>query len=332
MSKKILITGANGFLGSALTRFAKKKKFNVRALVRDGSDISNLEKLNVEIFRGDLRDKYSINNAVKSCSIFFHAAADYRLWAKKKSEIYESNVLGTQNLIDAIKNIKNHKMVYTSSVATIGLGEKKSNEETPVTFKDMVGDYKKSKYLAEKLVENCVRKEELNCVIVNPSTPIGPGDIKPTPTGMVILQMLRGKMPAYVETGLNFVHVDDVANGHFLALQKGLVGNKYILGGENMSFKDFLDLIAEYGEVPKTNFRISTSPLYPFAYMNEILGSTLKDYEPMLTLDGLKMSEKKMFFSSEKAKKNLGYRPRNVKDAIKESVMWMKQFFLDKSK
>ena len=331
MSKKILITGANGFLGSALTRLAKKKKFNVRVLVRDQSDISNLKNLDVEIFRGDLRDKYSINNATKGCSIFFHAAADYRLWAKKKSEIYESNVLGTQNLINAIKNIKNHKMVYTSSVATIGLSETESNEETPVTFNDMLGDYKKSKYLAEKLVENCVKSENLNCIIVNPSTPIGQGDIKPTPTGKIILQMLRGKMPAYVDTGLNFVHIDDVAIGHFLALQKGLIGNKYILGGENMPFKVFLDLIAEYGEVTKTNFKIPTTPLYPFAYLNELLGSIFNNYEPMLTLDGLKMSEKKMYFSSQKAKKNLGYRPRNVKDAIKDSVIWMKRTFLYKN-
>ena len=328
MSKTILITGANGFLGSAITRKALEKKYKVKVLVRQTSDISNLENLDVEIFRGDLRRKDTIIDAFKDCYIFFHVAADYRLWARKRSEIYESNVLGTQNVIELIKGIPKHKLVYTSSVATLGnetTGE--SDENTPVKFEQMVGDYKKSKFLAENIVMNHIKNKNLKCTIVNPSTPIGPRDIKPTPTGKIVLQMLKKKMPAYVETGLNFVHVDDVAEGHFQALEKGKNGEKYILGGENMSFKNFLDLIAEQANVPKVNIKIPSKPLYPFAFLNEILAFFMKNYEPMLTINGLRMSEKKMYFSSEKAKKELGYRPRNVKNAIKDCVNWMNEKF-----
>jgi dihydroflavonol-4-reductase len=328
MSKKILITGANGFLGSAITRKALEKKFKVKVLVRETSDISNLKNLDVEIFRGDLSRKDTIIDAFKNCHTFFHVAADYRLWARKVSEIYESNVLGTQNVIELIKDIPNHKLVYTSSVATLGtqaLGE--SNENTPVKFEQMVGDYKKSKYLAENIVMDYIKNKNLKCIIVNPSTPIGPRDIKPTPTGKIVLQMLKKKMPAYVETGLNFVHVDDVAEGHFQALENGKNGEKYILGGENMSLKKFLDLIAQQANVPKINIKIPSKPLYPFAFLNEILAFFMKNYEPMLTINGLRMSEKKMYFSSEKAKKELGYRPRNVKNAIKDCVVWMNEQF-----
>ena len=328
MSKKILITGANGFLGSAITRKAIEKKYKVKVLVRETSDISNLENLDVEIFRGDLRRKETIIDAFKDCNIFFHVAADYRLWVRKISEIYESNVLGTQNVIELIKGIPKHKLVYTSSVATLGteaIGE--SDENTPVKFEQMVGDYKKSKFLAENIVMDYIKNKNLKCTIVNPSTPIGPRDIKPTPTGKIVLQMLKKKMPAYVETGLNFVHVDDVAEGHFQALEKGKNGEKYILGGENMSFKHFLDLIAEQANVPKVNIKIPSKPLYPFAFLNEILAFFMKNYEPMLTINGLRMSEKKMYFSSEKAKKELGYRPRNIKNAIKDSVSWMNEKF-----
>lgn len=328
MSKKILITGANGFLGSAITRKALDKKYKVLVLVRECSDISNLKDLDVQIFRGDLRKKDTIVDAFKNCQTFFHVAADYRLWARNPSEIYESNLLGTQNVIELIKDIPKHKLVYTSSVATLGIENSgESNENTNVKFEQMIGDYKKSKYLAEKIVMDYIKNKNLKGVIVNPSTPIGPGDIKPTPTGKIVLQMLQKKMPAYVETGLNFVHVDDVAQGHFLALEKGKNGEKYILGGENMSLKSFLDLIADQVNVPKTNIKIPSKPLYPFAFLNEMLAFFIKGYEPMLTINGLKMSEKKMYFSSEKAKKELGYRPRNVKNAIKDCVIWMNRQF-----
>ena len=328
MSKKIFITGANGFLGTSITKLALKKKFKVRALVRKNSDISNLKKLNVEIVYGDLRDYKSLESAIGDCKIFLHVAADYRLWVRKKFEIYESNLQGTQNLIDIIKKIKNHRIVFTSSVATIGIGDCVSNEDTFVDFSQMIGDYKKSKYLSEKIVKQNINSGSINCIIVNPSTPIGPGDLKPTPTGNVILQVLLKKMPAYVETGLNIVHVDDVAQGHFQALEKGKIGERYILGGENLEFKKFLDLICTYANLRKINFRMPKKPLYPFAYLNESFAMIDKSYTPMLTVNGLKMSEHKMFFSSEKAKKYLGYRPRNINNAIKDSVDWFRKYFI----
>tara|TARA_B100000989_G_scaffold296381_1_gene279493 strand:- start:618 stop:1607 length:990 start_codon:yes stop_codon:yes gene_type:complete len=328
MSKKIFITGANGFLGFSITKIALKKKFKVRALVRRNSNISHLKKLNVEIVYGDLRDYKSLESAVKDCKIFFHVAADYRLWVRKRPEIYESNVHGTQNLIEAVKKINNHRMIFTSSVATIGNSDGVSDENTFVDFSQMIGDYKKSKYLSEKIIKQNVDFGSLNCIIVNPSTPIGPGDLKPTPTGNVILQVLLKKMPAYVETGLNIVHVDDVALGHFQALEKGKIGERYILGGDDLEFKKFLDLICNYAKLPMINFRMPRKPLYPLAYLNQSFAMIDKNYTPMLTVDGLKMSEHKMFFSSEKAKKYLGYRPRNANSAIKDSVDWFRNFFI----
>ena len=300
MQKKILITGANGFLGSAIVKLAIKKKYKVKALVRNNSNTKNLDKLNVEIIRGDLRKKEDVKKAVNECKIFFHVAADYRLWARKPSELYESNVVGTQNLLDEIKKVKNHKLAYTSSVATLGLTNKtalSSTEDTPVCFSDMIGDYKKSKYLAEKLVIDYINNGSIKSVILNPSTPIGSGDIKPTPTGNIILQLLRNKMPGYVDTGLNFVHVNDVALGHFQALKSGTLGEKYILGGENMSLKTFLEKVADFGNVPKPRIKLISSPLYPLAYLNQLFAFLLR-YDPMLTIDGLRMSEKKnvLFF------------------------------------
>ena len=191
----------------------------------------------------------------------------------------------------------------------------------------MIGDYKKSKFIAEQIFQEYVKSKKISGIILNPSTPIGPGDFKPTPTGKIILQMLNRKMPAYVDTGLNFVHVDDVALGHFLALEKGKIGQRYILGGENLMFKDFLDFISDYASIPKIVYKLSPKYLYPFAYMNEFFASILNNYDPMLTVDGLSMSKQKMFFSSEKAKKQLGYRPRDIKSAIKDAVDWIKMKF-----
>ena len=219
---------------------------------------------------------------------------------------------------------KKKKLIFTSSVATLGLVDNQiSNENTPVSYNDMIGHYKKSKYLAEDLVNKYVRKKKLNAIIVNPSTPIGPGDIKPTPTGKIILDVVKKKMPAYVDTGLNFVHVDDVAEGHFLALQYGKSGERYILGGDNIIFKDFLDFISDYANVPKVRIKLHTTYLYLFARLNEFFSKYLIDNNPSFTVDGLRMSEKKMFFSSDKAKKKLHYRPRPSKDAIKDSVDWI---------
>ena len=329
MSKKILVTGANGFLGSAITNLAVKKGFKVSVLVRKNSNYDNLKNISSKInfFYGDIRDLDSIHDAIRSNEIIFHVAADYRLWARKKSEIYASNVYGTENI--ALKVLELNKMlIYTSSVATLALKKNQISDETfEPNLREISGDYKKSKFLAESIVKNLVKKK-LKAIIVNPSTPIGPGDIKPTPTGRIILDMLKKKIPAYVETGLNFVHVEDAAEGHFLALKHGKIGEKYIIGGHNISFKDFLDLVAEYGNVPKVKFKLNPRYLYFFAKVNEFFAKYFFKYNPTLTVDGLKMSEKKMYFSSDKAKKKLHYRPRDVKNAIKDSVNWMKKYFI----
>ena len=327
MSKKILITGANGFLGSAITKLALNKGYKVSVLVRKNSNLDNLMKFKSKInfFYGDLRDKDDLYEPVKESDIIFHVAADYRLWSRKPSEIYDTNVHGTENLALLVLKLKK-KLVYTSSVAALGLDKDGGNETTEVEFDQMIGDYKKSKYLAEKIIEKLVKKD-LKVIIVNPSTPIGPGDIKPTPTGKIILDVLKGKMPAYVDTGLNFVHVDDVAEGHFLALEKGKIGEKYILGGENLNFKDFLDMVSEIGNVPKVNFQINFKYLIPLAFLNEFLCKFFISRNPSLTIDSLKMSSKKMFFSSMKAKKKLGYRPRPAKNAIKDAINWMNNYF-----
>ncbi|MBD22466.1 MAG: NAD-dependent dehydratase [Alphaproteobacteria bacterium] len=333
MKKKILVTGANGFLGSAIVKLALKKGFKVNVLVRKSSNADNLKTISskVNFFYGDVRDFESIHEAVNASDIIFHVAADYRLWARKKSDIYASNVLGTENV--ALKVIElNKKLIYTSSVATLALKENQiSNETFEPNFSDVTGDYKKSKFLAELIVKNLVKKKKLKAIVVNPSTPIGPGDIKPTPTGRIILDMLKKKIPAYVETGLNFVHVDDAAEGHFLALKYGKIGERYIIGGQNMSFKDFLDKVAEYGNVPRVKFKLIPKYLYFFAIINEFFAKFIFNYNPTFTLDSLKMSEKRMYFSSDKAKKKLHYRPRDVKSAIKDSVNWMNEYFIQKS-
>ncbi len=330
MVKKILITGANGFLGSSITKLAIKKGYKVNVLVRKDSDLTNLKSnfSKIKLYYGDLKNIDSLHNPVKDSDIIFHIAADYRLWSRKPSEIYESNVHGTENIsIKAIEFSK--KMIYTSSVATLSIKEGKiSDENSEAIFDEMYGDYKKSKYLAEKIVLKLVKKKKLKAIITNPSTPIGPGDIKPTPTGKIILDVLEKRMPAYVDTGLNFVHVDDVAEGHFLALKYGKIGEKYILGGQNLDFKEFLDLVSDIGNVPKINFKINQKYLYLFAYVNEIIAKYFYHYNPSLTIDGLRMSEKKMFFSSKKAKKVLNYRPRDVKNAIKDAVIWTKKNFV----
>tara|TARA_B100000035_G_scaffold231671_1_gene199851 strand:- start:617 stop:1612 length:996 start_codon:yes stop_codon:yes gene_type:complete len=328
MVKKILITGANGFLGSAITKLGIKKGYKVNILVRKDSNLANLKPFlsKLKIYYGDLKDIESLHQPVKESDIIFHVAADYRLWSRKPAEIYSTNVYGTENI--ALKALMYNKMlIYTSSVATLKLQKGLiSDENSKAKFEEMTGDYKKSKFLAEKIILSLTKKK-LKAIIVNPSTPIGEGDIKPTPTGKIILDVLRKEMPAYVDTGLNFVHVDDVAEGHFLALKYGKIGEKYILGGENLNFKDFLDLVSETAKVPKVKFKINQKYLYFFAFINEIIARHIFYYNPSLTLDGLKMSEKKMFFSSEKAKKLLRYRPRNVKSAIKDSVKWTKNHF-----
>jgi dihydroflavonol-4-reductase len=316
-----LVTGATGFVGSAVARALLARGEAVRVLARPGGDRRNIGGLDVEIAEGDLTDAASLAAALKGANALYHVAADYRLWARDPRVLYAANVEGTKALMRAAAEAGVARIVYTSSVATLGLRAdgNPATEETPVSFADMIGDYKKSKYLAEEAVREMVARDGLPCVIVNPSTPVGPRDIKPTPTGRMIYEAASGRMPAYVDTGLNIVHVDDVAAGHLLAFDKGEVGERYILGGENMGLKDILQTIARLTgrTAPKTE--LPRAPLYPIAIVAEAVAA-LTGREPFLTRDGLRMARKKMFFSSARAEEKLGYRARAAEQALRDAI------------
>ena len=320
---KTLITGANGFVGSAVMRHCLDAGQEVRVIVRPGSNRKNLVDLDVEIFEGDLQDKISLQNAVKNCNAVFHVAADYRLWIPDPDNMYQTNVKGTRDLMLASAETGVDKIVYTSSVAVLGVNSDgtPANEETPVTVGDIIGHYKRSKYLAEKEVSKLVNKNGLPAVIVNPSTPLGPRDIKPTPTGNIILDTLNDRMPAYVDTGLNIVHVDDVAKGHLLAFEKGKIGERYILGGENLSLQAILGIICELADKQAPKIKLPHNLILPDAWCMERWADISKK-EPRATVDGIRMSKKLMYFSSDKAINDLGYEVRPVKEAIRDAIDW----------
>ena len=318
-----LVTGANGFVGSALTRFLLDAGHEVRVLVRAESNRKNLSGLDVEIINGDLRDPDKLGRACRNCNYLFHVAADYRLWVPRPEEIYHINVDGTENLMLAAAEANIERIVYTSSVATLGYNRDKSpaNEDTPSSLDSMVGHYKRSKYLAEQKVKMMVEQFNLPVVIVNPSTPIGPRDIKPTPTGKIVVDTLNGNMPAYVNTGLNIVHVDDVARGHYLALQSGHTGERYILGGENRTLYQILSTIDELTGIYRRRIRLPHRVVLPVAWcMEKIAAITGK--EPRATVDSVRMAKKFMYFSSEKAVKNLGYTFRPARLALADAIQW----------
>jgi len=323
-----LVTGATGFVGSVVARLLIEKGEPVRVLVRSNSDRRNLEHLEVEIVEGDLNDPTSLKKAVKGCNALYHVAADYRLWIPKPDEIYKTNVEGSRSLLLAAAEAGVEKMIYTSSVATLGINPDgtPSNEDTPVSLENMIGHYKRSKFLAERAVQELVDKEGLPVVIVNPSTPIGPGDIKPTPTGRMILDAVNGKTPAYVDTGLNLVHVEDVARGHLLAFEKGQFGQRYILGGEDMSLKEILTTIAKLTDQKPPKIKLPHSVVMPIAYISEAWAKLTNGSEPRATVDGVRMSRKKMFFSSDKAKGELGYQYQSAPVAIADAVRWFEHF------
>ena len=317
-----LLTGATGFVGSAVARTLLARGHRLRLLVRRGSDRSNLAGLDAELAEGDLTDPASLSRAAEGCRYLFHVAADYRLWVPDPDAMMRANVDGTRALLLAAQAQGVERIVYCSSVAALGLtgSTAPADEETPVDPAKIVSVYKQSKYRAEQAVLDLVREHGVPAVIVNPSTPVGPRDIKPTPTGKMIRDAAAGRMPAFVDTGLNIVHVDDVAEGHALALERGRIGEKYILGGEDFSLREVFAMAARAGGHRPPRIGLPIAPLIPVALVCEALARF--GIEPVVTRETLAMARKKMFFSSAKARRELGYAPRNAAQAIDDAVNW----------
>jgi dihydroflavonol-4-reductase len=322
---RALVTGATGFVGAAVARALEHSGAQVRVLTRSGSDRRNLQGLAAQIAVGDLTDRTSLDRALGDCTALYHVAADYRLGAREPAQLYRNNVDGTRNILDAARHAGVQRMVYTSSVATVGLPLNGSpgNEETPVALTDMIGHYKRSKYLAEELVRDAARSG-FPVVIVNPSTPIGPGDVKPTPTGQIVLDAACGRTPAYVDTGLNVVHVDDVAAGHLLAFQRGRAGERYILGGDDMTLREILAMIAELVGRKPPRIRLPHAALLPIAFFAEAFAKVCGG-STRITVESVRMSRKRMFFSSAKAARELGYSSRPALAAFEDALAWFRE-------
>ena len=320
-----LVTGATGFLGSAVARALERHGHNLRLLVRRGSDRRNLQGVQAELVEGDLLDHASLAAAVAGCRYVVHVAADYRLWVPDPAPMMAANVDGTRALLLAARDAGVERVVYCSSVAALGLvGDgTPGTEDTPVDPDAVIGTYKQSKYQAEQAVR-ALAAEGVPVVIVNPTAPVGPRDIKPTPTGKMVREAAAGLMPAYVETGLNIVHVDDVAEGHVLALERGRVGEAYILGGEDMGMAHILALVDDVmGRAPVRRRKLTTGALMPVAWFSEKWAGFF-ELEPRVSREMLAMAKKRMFFSSDKARKELGYTSRPARAAVVDAVAWFK--------
>ncbi|VVE68019.1 NAD-dependent dehydratase [Pandoraea pnomenusa] len=323
MPSRVLVTGASGFVGSAVARTALARGHEVRLLVRGSSPRANLADLPVEVVEGDMRDAASMQRALAGCDALLHVAADYRLWAKDPNDIMRANIDGTRTVMDAALRAGVQRVVYTSSVATLRVHDAVGpvDETRPNDEATTIGVYKRSKVAAERLVERMIANDGLPAVIVNPSTPIGPRDIKPTPTGRIIVEAAQGKIPAFVDTGLNLVHVDDCAEGHLLALERGRIGERYILGGDDVLLRDMLSGIADMVGRKAPTIALPRWPLYPLAMAAQGV-ARFTGKEPFVTVDGLKMSRYHMFFSSEKARRDLGYTARPYADGLRDALAW----------
>ena len=321
-----LLTGATGFVGSAVARVLLSAGFPVRALVRRGSPRFHLGNLDLELIEGDLRDADSTARAVKGARYVFHVAADYRLWARDPREIFAANVDGTRNVMQAAIAAGVERVVYTSSVATLALRPDgaPADESGPLSEGQGIGAYKRSKIAAERLVEAMIASDGLPAVIVNPSTPIGPRDVKPTPTGRIIVEAACGRIPGFVDTGLNLVHVDDVADGHLAALERGAVGERYILGGTNVTFVAMLADIARLVARNPPRLRIPRAAIMPVAYAAEV-AARFTGREPFATVDGVRMAKYRMFFTAAKAERELGYRSRPYIAGLEDAVQWFRE-------
>jgi dihydroflavonol-4-reductase len=322
---KVFLTGSTGFLGSHVARALLSRGDELRLLVRGSSRLDNIADLNAEHVVGDLRDIDSLKRGMSGCEVVFHVAADYRLWAVNGQELYESNVEGTRNILSAAKEVGIRRVVYTSSVATMGFGNngRLTDENTPVTLSNMISDYKRSKFMAEQLVIEAARGGQ-NVVMVNPTTPIGERDIKPTPTGRIIVDFLKRKFPAYVDTGLNLLDVADCAEGHLLALEKAKPGERYILGGENLTLKQILDKLAAITGLPSPKIELPYAVAYATGVVDTLITGKLRKREPRVTLDAVRMGRKKMFVSSAKAERELGFTAGPVDDALRRAADWFR--------
>ena len=321
---KALVTGVTGFVGAAVVRALLNTGVDVRVITRPGSDPSNLRSLKVEQVLGDLRDKASLREALTGCRHLYHVAAHYALWAKNPSIFYDINVVGTRNLLEAAREVGIERTVYCSTIGAIGLppGGGLGTEETPVSLEQMAGHYKRSKYLAEQEVHK-LAAEGLPVVIVNPSAPVGERDVKPTPTGQIIVDFMKGRMPAYIETGMNIIDVDDVATGHLLAMEKGRQGERYILGSANLLLREVFEILSKLTGLKAPALKLPRSAVLPLAYINHWLAN-LTGRPPRIPLEGVKMAKYKMHYDCSKAVRELGLPQNPPEIALEKAVRWFK--------
>ena len=322
---KAFVTGSTGFLGAHVARILAEQGADLRLLVRSTSDLRNIEGLKAERVTGDLRAPASLEKAMSGCDVAFHVAADYRLWVRDPEQMYRSNVEGTRALLEAARKNGVRRVVYTSSVATMGFSSNGTvaDEDSPVVLADMIGHYKRSKFMAEQIAleAGCGGQE---VVVVNPSTPVGEMDIKPTPTGRIIVDFLKKKFPAYVDTGLNLVDATECARGHVMALEKGRSGQRYILGGENLTLKQILDKLAAITGLPSPRVKVPYVMALATGVVDEIVTGRIRGREPRATIDAVRMGRKKMFVSSGKAERELGWQIVPVDDALRRAAGWFR--------
>ncbi|HSE58614.1 MAG TPA: hopanoid-associated sugar epimerase [Nitrospiraceae bacterium] len=320
-----LVTGATGFVGAAVVRALAAANRDVRVLTRPDSDLRNLQGLPVSRAIGDLRDRSSLRQALTGCRQVYHVAAHYALWAREPSVFYDINVQGTVNLMEAAREAGIERMVYTSTIGAIGLPPDGGvgTEETPVSLSQMAGDYKRSKYLAEQEVLKFARAG-LPVVIVNPSAPVGAGDVKPTPTGQMIVDFMKGRMFAYIETGMNLIDVDDVAAGHLAAMERGRIGERYILGNKNLPLKEIFEILSRLTGVPMPHMKLPRGMVLPLAHLNRWLADYVTHRPPRIPLEGVKMAKYKMHYDCSKAVRELGLPQPPVEIALEKAVRWFR--------
>jgi dihydroflavonol-4-reductase len=320
------VTGATGFVGSHVARALAEQGADLRLLVRANSNLKNIQDIKADLVIGDLRDPASLEKGIGGCDVVFHVAADYRLWVRDPGEMYRANVEGTRAILEAAQKNRVRRVVYTSSVATMGFTSngQPADENSPVSLDNMIGPYKRSKLMAEQVAIEAARAGQ-DVVIVNPSTPVGECDIKPTPTGRIVVDFLKKKFPAYVDTGLNLVDVKECARGHIAALEKGRRGERYILGGENLTLKQILDKLAAITGLPSPSIRVPYVLALATGVVDEIVTGRIRGREPRATIDAVRMGRKRMFVSSAKAERELGWNRVPVDDALRRAAEWFRE-------